>query len=448
METLIRRLLAKNRDDRPASAEEVIDAIRAIEDADAAMLRRRSRRRWLMATTVVLLTATGLTAWFTRKRVSPPAPAIVTGQVTVDMEAGDWQVVLYRGEERWPLERKGEGPLELPQGDYEVRLSEPRGRLRPRPGSFTVTAGAEMTVKVQLVGEEARTGGDGSPLVRAAAMAPGNLLSLFGGGGDLLIAMWDPLSGKPARLLEGHEADVLCLAVAADGKRAVSGEGGRQKTEGFAVWVWDLTTGMGTAVVRSDNWITAVALLPDGKDVLFGDGSGRLVLLNLKTNRETVLAGHKKRIRGVCVAADGATAVSIGDDQQLLVWDLKEHKRLGDPLPLPKDTRCVTLTADGRTAVTSGVDGILLVWDLRKSEAVKLTGHEGAVNSVALSADGSRLVSGGDDQTVRLWNLVARQEIYREKHDDKTAAVQAVALSADGKHALSCGRTVRLWRLP
>ena len=36
-----------------------------------------------------------------------------------------------------------------------------------------------------------------------------------------------------------------------------------------------------------------------------------------------------------------------------------------------------------------------------------LTGHDGAVHAVAVSADGRRAVSGGDDGTVRVWDLEA-----------------------------------------
>jgi WD40 repeat protein len=359
-------------------------------------------------------------------------------------------VVLQRDEEEWPVDRNADQPLTLPAGDYQVRLAIARGGLRPWPGSFTVTAGKGLTVPLQLAGEEARYAGSPGP-VYAAALSSRGLLNLSGGGGDLRIALWDPARvPKPERFLEGHEADVRCLALSPDGKRAVSGEGGKQKQQEYAVWLWDLTTATGRIVARNDHWVTALAWLPDGKQVLFGDYEGHLVLLDLETKRQTPLAGHTGRIQGVSVSADGARAVSVGADKRFILWDLKEHRALHEPWLLEEGAGGVALTADGQTAVTARRDGAILVWDLRKGTAAKLASLKGAVNSVAVSADGSRLVSGGDDRTVRLWDLASGQEIYRGQHDDKNGKVQAVALSADGKHALSAGldRTVRLWRLP
>ena len=72
-------------------------------------------------------------------------------------------------------------------------------------------------------------------------------------------------------------------------------------------------------------------------------------------------------------------------------------------------------------------------------------GHTDWVSSVALSADGRRALSGSRDQTVRLWDTATGQEL---KHfEGHTEPVNSVAFSADGRRALSgsLDKTVRLW---
>ena len=76
-----------------------------------------------------------------------------------------------------------------------------------------------------------------------------------------------------------------------------------------------------------------------------------------------------------------------------------------------------------------------------------LTGYTGGVYAVAVSGDGRTAVSGGRDGTVRVWDLAgAAAPRVLTGH---AGPVQAVAVSADGRTAVSGGHdgTVRVWDL-
>jgi WD40 repeat protein len=94
--------------------------------------------------------------------------------------------------------------------------------------------------------------------------------------------VWDLETGRALRTLEGHTADVVGVAVMADGKQAVSASGDH------TLRVWDLETGRA-----------------------------------LRT-----LEGHTASVWGVAVTADGKRAVSASWDHMLKVWGLET----GEPI--------------------------------------------------------------------------------------------------------------------
>jgi serine/threonine protein kinase len=116
----------------------------------------------------------------------------------------------------------------------------------------------------------------------------------------------------------------------------------------------------------------------------------------------------------------------------------------------------VAVAGDGRTFLCAGgIDGgrpsnntDLYLWaaDGGDEPLKVLRGHASRVTAVALSADGKRAVSGDDQGTVILWSTETGQAIrmFVKVHRPGT---EGVALSPDGKYYASGGRDkkVRVW---
>jgi WD40 repeat protein len=76
-----------------------------------------------------------------------------------------------------------------------------------------------------------------------------------------------------------------------------------------------------------------------------------------------------------------------------------------------------------------------------------LTGHDGAVRSVALSANGKWALSAGADATVRLWKLSEGKDVgVFRKH---TSPVVRASIAANGKQTVSGDRDggIQIWSI-
>ncbi|WP_190024436.1 nSTAND1 domain-containing NTPase [Streptomyces hiroshimensis] len=106
----------------------------------------------------------------------------------------------------------------------------------------------------------------------------------------------------------------------------------------------------------------------------------------------------------------------------------------------------VAFDPGGKTLATGSSDGTARMWDVATGRVrTTLTGHSAPVRSVAFSPDGRTLATGSDDRTVRLWDVSTE-----ETHGlltGHTRPVASVAFSPDGLTVASIGGdgTVRLW---
>lgn len=109
----------------------------------------------------------------------------------------------------------------------------------------------------------------------------------------------------------------------------------------------------------------------------------------------------------------------------------------------------VTMSGDGHFAITTGQDGTARLWDLQSGLLVRpLTGHRSAATAAAVGANGIWALIGGGalltsaasgdvgNNRLLLFDL-GNASVVRE-FNGHTSLVTGLALSADGKRAVSC----------
>jgi WD40 repeat protein len=283
-------------------------------------------------------------------------------------------------------------------------------------------------------------------LARRARSVPGHERS------DAALAVWDDLCARlprralhsawEAARLEGHEDQVLGVAVDPTGARAL--------TAGLDATVrsWDLAGRRAEAALAGhDGAATAVAFAGAGH-ALSGGRDRTVRLWDLAAARAlAVLEGHADTVMSLDASADGARAASAAADGTVRLWDLRRRtvSRVLEGHGAP--VAAVRLSPDGQVVASGGWDGAARLWDWESGSPLGvLAGHEANVTAVALHADG-RLATGGADGTVRLWDARRRQaERVLSAHE---AEVTGLVFTPDGRFLFSASRdrSARAWDL-
>jgi WD40 repeat protein/serine/threonine protein kinase len=223
-------------------------------------------------------------------------------------------------------------------------------------------------------------------------------------GGSL--KLWDSASGRCLENLapEGLPA-ISSLAVSPDGRLVAVGLG----ELGFPIQLRQMPSGrlVGELSCPKDwAWPDDMAFSPDGRRLVDGRNRGRLVL-----------------------------------------WDVDSRKLIRSIEAHPQLTLAVAFHPGGKLVASAAKDGLIHLWDSETGGRVRtLTGHEGAVFDLAFAPDGRHLASGGWDQTVRIWDIDSGR--LSLAIPSQAGFVTHLAFTSDGDRlASSSGTSVTIWHV-
>ncbi|KAB8161219.1 protein kinase [Streptomyces sp. 3MP-14] len=268
--------------------------------------------------------------------------------------------------------------------------------------------------------------------------------------GQHTVAGWELPAGRRLPDLAGHTDTVYALAVAPDGRRALSAS-----LDG-TVRVWDTSDGRCLRVLTghgSDRRAPGAGTLPVGQAIRVAPARSGDRAAEPNVNRSVYAA---------CWVPGRATALSAGVDDTVREWDPETGSCLRvltmDPReapPLPDDfvpfgrvgasTHELCVTDDGRLILCSR-GGLIWVWDDATGEVRHiLAGHTNSVTALSAPPDGRRALSASIDGTVRVWDLATGRALRTLRGAGGT--VTSVRAVLDGRHAVSLDRAARVWEL-
>jgi WD40 repeat protein len=254
-----------------------------------------------------------------------------------------------------------------------------------------------------------------------------------------LAACFDPPGGDEVRVLNGHTDWVTGVAILPDGQHAVS-----SSLDG-TLRLWDLANGQTDRVIAVAQIEEEESEIVSAVSVAARSG-GALV----STGQMGMPPRHEPPggVSAVVITPDGHKAITSGWDGMVRVWNLvtgHEERAISAHI---EAVGALAITPDGKRIISAADDRLIRVWDLVSGEQLlELAGHGDLVRALAVTPDGRTLVSGSWDYTLRLWDLDngAPMQIMTG-HE---GWVQAIAISPDGSQVLSSSwdQTVRIWDL-
>jgi hypothetical protein len=154
----------------------------------------------------------------------------------------------------------------------------------------------------------------------SVALAPSQVAEgLTAGEEKGSLALWDFQKRSVKLRFVGHEDTVTCVAFSEDGKQVLSGSCDQ------TVQLWDRKTGNQLWRLAGHNsFVSSVAFSPDGRLALSGGWDGRVFLWDLaKGVRLKVFDGHTSKVASVAYSSDGRYGLSCSADHTIRVWDLE-----------------------------------------------------------------------------------------------------------------------------
>lgn len=277
--------------------------------------------------------------------------------------------------------------------------------------------------------------------VRSVAISPDSQI-LASGSNDKTIKIWNLVSGKLLRTLEGHLGSVTSVAMSADGQTLASGSGDK------TIKIWNLSNGELLHTLSGHiGWVHSLAISPNGYILASGSSDRTIKLWNV-SNGELLntFGGHSGEVKSVAISPDGRTLASGSIDRTIKIWDLNTKELLHTLREHSVAVRSVAISLDGSTLVSGNNDHTIKIWDLETGKPTQtLCEHSGPVSSVTISADGQILASGSDDNTIKIWNLNTGKLLRTLPEDD--TYVLCVTLSPDGQTLVSgsLDATIKIW---
>jgi cytochrome c len=230
-----------------------------------------------------------------------------------------------------------------------------------------------------------------------AILADGRVVT---GGEDGQVAIWQPGAPQPSKVLRGHTAPVVGLAVSPDQKTIASASWDR------TVRIWPLDGGEPRVLEGHQQNVNGVAFSPDGRALVSVSYDLTLRIWPLRDGGAPAILTLPTPLNAVALAPDGEIVAGGADGKVYFVSPAGASRAPSEAQATPIIS--VAVSGDGALVAAAGIRGSVAVIERATRKLTRtLVGPGLPVWSVAFLPDHRTLITGGTDRLVRRWNATS-----------------------------------------
>ncbi|MEE4194635.1 MAG: hypothetical protein V2J07_05490 [Anaerolineae bacterium] len=227
------------------------------------------------------------------------------------------------------------------------------------------------------------------PQVQAAVLNAEENLSVIAGA-DGSVQVVDLQAGQVVAQIKGsHAAVPEKLALSPGGTYLAAAI-----EDGFALVLWDLTSGDEVFTLAEDARVTGLLFEPGGRVLMTARSNHTIERRDIRSGTVLeVMRGHSSPVQVMAFAPNGVTMASGAQDGMIFIWDMDDNSILQRINAHTAAVSGLQFSADGNWLYSSSTDGKLQMWRVSNGELEMTLADESDPLMGLTLLEGQRLIS-------------------------------------------------------
>lgn len=232
-----------------------------------------------------------------------------------------------------------------------------------------------------------------------------------------------------------HETNgaVTALTITSKGSVAAVGTDGKLRS-------WSIESGLlEHEVPLSEKWLRCIAEEPRSGALITAGDDSLVRLTDTRTLASQEWHGHGKWVMSVELFPDGTHAVSAGDDDVLLIWNLSDGTAESRPRRHTSRVNGLAIDHTHTWLVSVSDDRSARITPWTQPHATTECRHPTIVRAVAFVGESRFFVTAADDGLIRRWDAATGDQIWAVPHHNEV--IRSMVVSPDGEIGFSADDT-------